>query len=1538
MNSLLRLTRFKYEIALNCVSPALVKSKFVKEGMKAMPLPGGASDKAGLRYELLWTVKCLIRLMKGEFDSIWLEPPGEEGEGVEFAVTTNDGVKYHQAKRQLAGKGVWPLSELSRRGVLSNFYYKLDNLSATCMFVSSHAAHPLDELASRAREAGTWTEFQRNFVSSGTWDRNFNDLHRYWGSPSEEDTYERLTRVKVRTIDEDSLRKWVEDALDGLVSGNPATASDVLSNFVLNQTHQKLRSQDIWTHLQSHGIDRLVLRQDDEVTGIISDLKETYLAGIQPIGIGGEVIPRKESSQILTSFNDEHLSNIVLVTGKAGVGKSSVIAQVLKEIDERGCPFLPLRVDRISLAETPRQLGQQLGLPASPVSVLANLADGKDCLLVIDQLDAVSLASGRNPDFFDCIGAMLKQASRHPNMRVLAASRKFDVDNDHRIRGLISADGIAKEVPLEEFDDTTVRRVVAELGIASGSLSPKQIELLSLPVHLRLLAEVSSSESCAPFGFQTAKDLYEDFWSEKKRVIGTHADTSQVQEVADLMAVSMSERQALSVPVSLLDEYTKVVDLMASENILVKDSARVSFFHESFFDYIFARRMVVTRFDAAEHIIEQGQSLFIRSQIRQVLLHQRDVYPEDALRNAEAILNHPDIRTHLKDIVLALLGSLDDPTADEWQVIEPLLDSNLSGRVWSAIYGSSAWFDVLDSIGAPRKWLASGDEQLVGRAIWFLRSVQGWRAARVAELLSPFIDKSDLWNQMLQSLIVYSEIGASRAFFDFALKAIKAGIFDELLAPNGDDFSTWYRAKQLGEGKPEMACELVVAFCDRVVKLMRNSKRPKDFLQAGQGVGGEVMERLAASGPKMFVESLLPFLNEVLDISACKTSVSPWRDSVWASGIRMIGTISTEKALDDGFIMSMESSLRWLAINEPEEFRTYAQEFEISEYAAIHNLLMRAYEAGGSFYADEAVQYLVKDLPARVSAASLSTTSGCVVKLLIKSITPYCSSENLLRLEQAILNYYPDFERSVDGRKWRGVTQYGLLERVEFSRLSDNGRRRLQELRRKFEEVAPSIPGGGTGGPIGSPIPTPFACKMSDDNWLSAMAHYPSDKLSNEPSDWLKGGASQLSQELEAQTKENPDRFASLVHRMPDGVNGNYFEAILRGIADSGLDLDVVVAVCLRCHNVSDHPFGRWITQPLTQFPEATVPDKALQMIAWYATEHPGPEPNRSPVVRTYYQGNAIDQYSPLDVGINSVRGTAAGTVANLIFQDRHYLSFFKPYLKDMANDHSDAVRACVAKSLLATLRYDRDLAVDLFLDLCNADERLLATDYFERFLYYAIPTHFKELEPILGRMVKSHYEEVATAGARQVCLASLSIEDAIPLAKRCIFGTVPMRIGAAEVYGTNIRVSACRAECEEMLSSLFSDADKGVREVASRCFVGFEGNELRDYSNLVEAYIRSTAFESGDIPLINALKKTTTSMPSETLLASERYFELAGKNAGDVSTRMAADSSTIITLIIRVYSKATDDEVKSRCLDLIDKAILLGAYGINNVGSAFDR
>ena len=1455
---------------------------------------------------------CLTRVMRGEAESIRLEPPGVEGVGIEFYVKTPSVIEYHQVKRQRTGKGKWPLSILAAERVLSDFYQRLDSPDATCVFVSAHAADTLKDLSERAIDANSWGEFERAFVSSDQWSGHFDELHSRWGSPTREDTYQRLKRIRVRTVDEDLLRDSVRSRLEVLVDDDPDNVSDVLSGLVLNRIHHELDSSAVWDHLESRGFSRPTWSVDTAVADAIDGLNESYLAGIQPVGIGTEVVARDEVKQILNIFDGDNVGKTVLVTGKAGVGKSSVLSQTIGEIETRGWAMLSLRVDRLEPSQSPADLGRHLGLPASPVSVLASIAGGRDCLLVVDQLDAVSLASGRNPEFFDCIGAILSQAQHHPNMRVLSACRRFDVDNDHRLKHLVSDRGLAQEIQIEVFDDETVRSLVTKLGMDATELNPKQLALLSLPVHLRLLAEIASSRSPRGMDFQTSKELYDSFWRHKRDALSSDVDIGRVRSVLKTMIDHMDRREILFVPESLIDDYHDVVSAMASENILVRDGSRVSFFHESFFDYMFARATESVAFDLISYILGRDQSLFIRSQIRQMLLHQRDVSPDDALQTLGSLLSNNTVRVHVKSIVLSLLGSLDDPSEDEWRVTEPLLESELSLHLWSAINGSLPWFDLLDSIGNIQRWLADEDASRVDRTIWFLHSIHEDRSDRVVELLTPYADSSsEAWKQRLRSVMAQWHFGSSRGLFELVRELVEAGVIDDLLRKGDSGSTAWYMVKGLADSNPEWACELIAAYCDRLLVLAKAEGNSNPFLDnvGRSDYGGRVAIDVAKAAPRKFLKLLIPFLETVVHANAVRQHNPPWSDPVWSN--RVYGY---KYGLDNNFFSATESSMRWLAVNEPEAFRQYADGFQSSQYRTIQHLLMRSYEANGKCFANEAVEYMLQDRA--ILASGYLSDPHWATRQLLEAVTPYCSFENLERLEETLLEYYTDFEMDAAGRTLRGYSQLTLLEGVDASRLSDKALGRLQELRRKFRDHLPSEPKGIVGGYVGSPIPEESVPKMSDDDWLGAMERYSSDSPIDDHVDFFKGGAIQLSQELRTQTKENSARFASLVHRMPDDANPAYFEAILQGIAETELDADIVVPACLRCHRIPNRPLGRWITRPLHSLSSVTLPDSALEMVAWYATQ--GLESDLA------YTGTDL-----LNTGINSVRGTAADSMARLILAKAEYLTYFEPHLRNLVNDKSVAVRTLVAHALLGVLRHDRDLAVILFIELCDTDETLLATRYVELFLKYAVQTHYGQLEPVLLRMTESGNEGVATAGARQVCLASLTVEEALGPARCCVTGAEALRLGAAEVYCANLKMAAYREECEEMLQTLFSDPSAAVRRAASRCFLEFDGAELGGYQELITAYIESPAFEAEFNSLIHALDRTTAKMPETTLATCERYLDL---------TDTYGEGAEISRLVIRVYSQDPTSQVRSRCLDIIDRMSLLRTLGLDSAMDEFNR
>jgi len=196
---------------------------------------------------------------------------------------------------------------------------------------------------------------------------------------------------------------------------------------------------------------------------------------------------------------------------------------------------------------------------------------------------------------------------------------------------------------------------------------------------------------------------------------------------------------------------------------------------------------------------------------------------------------------------------------------------------------------------------------------------------------------------------------------------------------------------------------------------------------------------------------------------------------------------------------------------------------------------------------------------------------------LLEAITPHCSEEKLAKLEAVVLDYYSDYGKRASGRWFRGYPQLVLLDAIKPSRRTEAATRRLQEWIRKFTDLQLLKPSGRIEPPrsiqagfVGSPVPQSAADNMTDEQWLSAMARYDNDK----PESWLQrngefvGGAGELSRLLENQVKKEPARFAFLLLRFPDNTNSLYFDAVLRGIADVGLDVETVLQVCQHCHQL----------------------------------------------------------------------------------------------------------------------------------------------------------------------------------------------------------------------------------------------------------------------------------------------------------------------------------------------------------------------------------
>ena len=1116
-----------------------------------MPLPGGAADKFGICYESLWTVNCMIDVMDELADSIRLEPPGEEGDGIEFWLDKNTNREYHQVKRQNT-EGRWTLKDLESKKILSHFRKKLnDEQNANCFFVSMNSAYQLEELADRARRSESWLEFQREFLKAKQSKLSFCKLCEYWsryndqeidraieaipvksGSSEQKEiaqavfnTYELLKRVWIETISENQLRQKLESRVRTLVekktdnlllNDEVATIVDVLTQFALSKVHHELAARDIWNHLDQRGYQRREWGKNNHVLSAIEEANQLYLTPLEQSSIiNGHLLPREEMQTALEVLNNTTKSKGVLLVGEAGIGKSGVILQIVQELKNQGTPILAFRVDTLNPVAHPDNVGEQLKLPASPAIVLSNIARShkRTCVLIIDQLDAVSLASGRNSLFFNCITCIIKQASQFSNLRLLLACRKFDLENDSRIKKLTDQKQLLEVVEVNRLSEDIVKKTIQNLEIDLTQLNAKQLQLLSLPLHLGLLAEIVKNSNAEVLNFKNANDLYKIYWKDKERKLRDRiGQPVKWIPVIRKLCDSMSQRQSVSAPKSILEEYPQDTDAMISENVLIGDGNSIRFFHESFFDYAFARIFVSDGKDLLLFLQKDEQHLFRRAQVRQILLQEREDNFEKYLKDLKELLTSGEIRFHIKQVTLGLISTFGDPTQEEWQIIKPFVENSddliMSRHTWGLIrssfyYSSGSWFRLLDSLGEIERWLREESSIPIEEVMSLLWITQRHIPRRVAELLKAFINKSDTWNKRLQDFIEKRvELHINRQFFDFFVHLVDEGILDTAKDSYQSNSQFWnllyYQSNSqfwdllysLPEHNPDWACEGIGHYLNRLLRLylerlvdlysicfsciVINQYWFTKFCQLSTDVNPfikysydqrnslgtiydtqdtKIFIKSSEKDPLSFVEYVFPFITSVVELTVDKNSEIPLYDSVWK--YRIYGQVH---GIDQILLRSLETALSNMALKYPEKFSEFVtQNLRSSQYETFQYLLIRGYTANGERFANEAIEYLC-ERPERlrtgydISSGNTYAARYWATHQLLKSITPYCSNEYLVKLENLILTYYPKDEKGYQHRLCRGYAQLVLLGAIDDLHLSKEANRRLQEWRRKFRD------------------------------------------------------------------------------------------------------------------------------------------------------------------------------------------------------------------------------------------------------------------------------------------------------------------------------------------------------------------------------------------------------------------------------------------------------------------------------------------------------
>ena len=1483
------------------------------------PRPGGEADKLGNKYEAAWAVQHALFCIINADCTITLEDVDPVvGNGSEFTYQNTTAIEVHQLKRQNGNRNSWTVKSLAGLNVFKSAIEHVAE-GRNFHFVSLVPCQPLRELADRARRSLDLSEF------TGKWLTNelrtvFEELTAEGIFDSAQIAWETLRGMWFIVQDEDSLIRMNSMLAECQLSG--ATGKLIalaIGDILLDNLGRKLTRTDLLTLLSHQGINSIGASSHNDALKQVRRVTKSWRESVKRELLEPR-IERSEVSQLLEALQTHRTS---FVSGAAGSGKSSVLEQSVERLERAGAEILAIRLDRLEPFASTTDLGRQLGVDSSPAASLALAAEGRDAYLVIDQLDAVSLASGRMPESFDVVVDLINEALSLNGIKVILACRLFDIENDHRIRSLTDQLDTTT-IAVGPLPDSAIDISIVEMGLEPSDLTPSQRSILQIPMHLVLLRTIADQKGAIEF--RSEGSLFQGYWERKRQASRLRREGVRFNEVISRVANEASKRQTLSIPIELLDEDELIDDanVLISEHVLARDGTRVAFFHETFFDYAFARQWVSKRESLVDFLRQDEQELFRRAQIRQVLQHLSERDTERFWSEVTALLVSPHVRFHIKQTVLAVLSNLNEPVSTETGVILQLVKNapSLAEQIWLSLRRVS-WFRQFHDEGYIGSWLDSGDSALELRALNLMLSGFRDEPLKVAELLharraSPHYLDWVCW------IMQRTSVHHSRELFDELLVAVRVRGFDEAL----DEL--WLSVHDLAKHEPLWAIELIEAsIIDHPKSLYVNDDGQVAFLKVHDYNASELVSEAATAAPFGFVQVVVPYLLRVMNATAYEPRPrSPIPDRHFCP--RLEPDDSYDRELDNALFSGAREALEALSVTRPIDIRPLLNMLARDLHESAQFLLYRTLIAGAANFAEWAANLLLVG-GERLECGYVSDPYW-VAHELLREVAPLVDHE----VHQELELLFRDLRNPYETRHSFGRTAFTFLSAMQENRLNPDSTRKLAEYRRKFRELAPSKPVGITGGFIGSPIPPDSAEKMSDEQWLRAMVRYDSDKINW---DTFRGGARELSHVLRKKVAADPVRFARFALRLTQELNPAYADAVLMGLADADYSLEAAAHVYAAVRHISElgHPdVDRWLGGSLHRY-YREVPLDLVEMILDRTLHAPNPQDSTPIFTRDGDVGSSAAEMR--QNSINTGRGSLAETLGDLLVYDAdgQRTALVKPYLETLVSDPVIFVRASVAHILAASLRHARPEAVAAFHKLLDSEDRLLAAQPVQQLIIYVGNVDAALVEPVIERMLSSSDFEAREAGGALAAFAAL--EWGISrFMDRLVASDVRIRKTTASVCANRIDRTSNVELSSITLKKLMYDDEAEVRKAVASLALRLRNHPLHPFSDLLELLTDSPVYEHATPQLLITLLHAPDKVDELVLQVARRFLSVFGAETSDLRSRAAGDARYISKLVVRGLSQSRDKEHRSELLNILDSMLKFGFYGVDDAVLAVER
>ncbi len=1109
--------------------------------------------------------------------------------------------------------------------------------------------------------------------------------------------------VVINLLDEADLQKFKEDILQG-DQALFIQLKEEIEKILHGKSNESIKTQNQIEEDAKNNF--LLLKEQNEKNRTLLKNASFDLSKIN--NYFGEYedshINRTETESIFNWVNNDlqhKQKNIAILVGNGGLGKTVILKDLYDLLELNNIPTLGIKADKYYASERTELEKKIFQLPDTSISdVLNSLSKShKKIVVIIDQLDALSQTLSTQREFLTAYNRLINELSGNNKLRIVISIRKFDLEYDAEL-------SIYKKNEYDHFETSflsldKVKEILYKVGVTYPS--NKLIDLLKIPNNLNVFCKLKYKENANVGNLSSLKDLYDALWNEIVVEIQNENEL-KIRPLLYEIAVEMNRRQEVTIYNSFNDKYSKELNYLKSRAIVFQENNRIQFFHQSFYDYVFSKQFVENGCSLVESIIENNQSLYIRSVVKMVLEYLREYSPTLYLETIKQIIEEKQYRFHIKSLVITGIAlSLDIIKGEKKIVANYIFPNQKYAEVFIGSVISEVWFQYIIEKNTVNKYLNESLEDSLSfkekeakiNLIWrFLRNNISRNLDLVLnclDILPNFQNKDNIVTNLLFFIERWENKRLLPYFEEYTYSQINHrenhSFYDQL-----KKIAVYHKVYVFEKFKPV----LFNLFCQDYSFSISLNHEEEEFLN-----------KLYELYPKETFEFLFLLMHEIVDAKKIEGIFekidSPLYKGFYFSDMVLRG--GTHENGDDFIFRLLTQHIKIESSNNTEFFIQIYEKYKNCNSIPVLKLLIMSLSESTIYY--KYFLEIIEIVDKKNGFKGYDDRFSFCLRKLIIVYYPTLNQKDKDRIADIILDmksvgdiyiYEKEGKKKVYLGDF-GKKQYMYLKELPKAEIQNNIylKKRYQELERKFGEVKEELLSRSKFimGGVGTPLTGHAYKKMNFKSWEKSMNKYNEAYKRDMWDGSFKGDIKQHSRAFEEEVKLNVEKYKDLVEKiiLENTVAPAYMVSGLRGLIEgefNPLKSLPLYKILIKCNLDRSHTlYCVWMCDYFIQ--NQIVDIEIVAFLSNLALNHEDP-------------AKLMSESDPSFDSLNTVRGAAIHKLIRC-----YYNPEFKDIIFDTvekaAKDLQPSVKVAILQELAFLNHFDEYKSFKIFMKLVNTDE-----------------------------------------------------------------------------------------------------------------------------------------------------------------------------------------------------------------------------------------